>query len=63
MKKLLFIVLLAMVGGGIYLGYRMAKGDGGWLSGCCGWGDDKDPWSTYTPPADTPADAPVDTPA
>jgi hypothetical protein len=52
MKKLLFISLLALIGVGVFIGYKMAKGEGGWLSSCCGWGDEKDPWSTYTPPAE-----------
>jgi hypothetical protein len=54
MKRFLFITLLVLVGAGAYFGYRMAKGDGGWLSSCCG-GADKDPWSTYTPPEDPAA--------
>ncbi len=54
MKKFLFITLLVLIGVGGFVGYRMLKGEGGWRS-CCGWGEDKDPWSTYTPPADEAA--------
>jgi len=64
MKKLLFVSLAALVGAGIVIGYKMAKGEG---FSCCGWGGDKvDPWTAYTPPAEEPpagdapaADAPV----
>lgn len=52
MKKLVLIALLALIGVGVYYGYKMMKGEGGWLTSCFGWGEDKDPWSTYTPPAD-----------
>ncbi len=49
MKKLIFFSLLALVGAGAYFGWRMMKGDGG----CCGWGGDNvDPWTSYTPPAE-----------
>jgi hypothetical protein len=52
MKKLLFLSLALLVGAGIVIGYRMAKGEG-WS--CCGWGGDKvDPWTAYTPPAEEP---------
>jgi len=52
MKKLLFVSLALLVGVGIAIGYRMAKGEG---FSCCGWGGDKiDPWTSYTPPADEP---------
>ncbi|MFA4966291.1 MAG: hypothetical protein WC709_11765 [Thermoleophilia bacterium] len=48
MKKLMFPMLLVLVGAGAYFGWKMLKGEG-----CCGWGGDKaDPWSSYTPPAD-----------
>jgi hypothetical protein len=48
MKKLLFVSLALLLGAGIVIGYRMAKGES-----CCGWGGDKvDPWTSYTPPAD-----------
>lgn len=52
MKKLVFVSLALLVGAGIVIGYRMAKGEGwNW----CGWGGQKvDPWSTYTPPAEEP---------
>lgn len=53
MKKLVFVSLALLVGAGIVIGYRMAKGQG-WS--CCGWGGQKvDPWSTYTPPTDESA--------
>ncbi len=57
MKKVIFVVLLVLVGAGAYCAWRMVKGDG-----CCGWGGEKtDPWSSYTPP--TPeADAGAATP-
>lgn len=57
MKKLLFITLALLVGAGIVIGYKMAKGEG---FSCCGWGSDKvDPWTSYTPPAEeTPAEEP-----
>ncbi len=57
MKKVLFISLALLVGVGILIGYRMAKGEG---FSCFGWGQDKvDPWTSYTPPADQPpADQP-----
>ena len=52
MKKLLFLSLALLVGAGIVIGYKMAKGEG---FGCCGWGGDKvDPWTAYTPPAAEP---------
>ena len=53
MKKLVFIMLLILVGVGAFFAWKMLKGD----SGCCGWGgDNTDPWSSYTPPAEeTPA--------
>ena len=54
LKKLIFIMLLILVGVGAYFAWKMLKGD----SGCCGWGgDNTDPWSSYTPPAEeeTPA--------
>lgn len=54
MKKLLFLTLLVLIGVGAFAGYKMLKGEGGWLGSCCGWGDSADPWSTYTPPADEP---------
>ncbi len=58
MKKLMFIVLGVIVGVGLYYAYKMAK-DQGWLGSC--WGGDKaDPWTQYTPPAETP---PAETPA
>ena len=48
MKKMIFVVLLVLVGGGAYFAWKMLKGDGA----CCGWGgDNTDPWSSYTPPA------------
>jgi hypothetical protein len=54
MKKLLWLTVLALIGAGAYFGYKMAKGEGGWLSSCGGWGSSKsDPWTSYTPPADT----------
>jgi len=53
MKKLLFLTLALLVGAGIVIGYRMAKGEG---FSCCGWGGDKvDPWTAYTPPAEEPS--------
>ncbi len=52
MKKLLFITLALLVGAGIVIGYKMAKGEG---FSCCGWGSEKvDPWTSYTPPAEEP---------
>lgn len=64
MKKLLFITLALLVGAGIVIGYKMAKGEG---FSCFGWGGDKvDPWTSYTPPAEEPpvAEAPAaETPA
>lgn len=52
MKKLLFVSLALLVGAGIAIGYKMAKGEG---FSCCGWGGDKvDPWTAYTPPEDEP---------
>jgi hypothetical protein len=54
LKRLIFIMLLILVGVGAYFAWKMLKGD----SGCCGWGgDNTDPWSSYTPPAEeeTPA--------
>ena len=53
LKKLILIMLLILVGVGAYFAWKMLKGD----SGCCGWGgDNTDPWSSYTPPAEeTPA--------
>lgn len=48
MKKFMFCVLLVLVGVGGFFAWKMLKGDGG----CCGWGGDNDPWSSYTPPAD-----------
>jgi len=61
LRKIVLIMLLLLVGVGAYFAWKMLKGDGG----CCGWGgDNTDPWSSYTPPAeDTPADAPADAPA
>jgi hypothetical protein len=53
-KKFVFIVmLLGVVGAGAYYAWKMLTGD----AGICGWGgDNNDPWSSYTPPADdTPA--------
>jgi len=52
MKKLLFISLAVLVGAGIVVGYRMAKGEGfDWF----GFGREKvDPWTSYTPPAEEP---------
>ena len=54
LKKLIIIMLLILVGVGAYFAWKMLKGD----SGCCGWGgDNTDPWSSYTPPAEeTPAE-------
>ena len=52
MKKFALLTLLVLIGVGVFVGWKMAKGEGGWLSSCCGWGGDKtDPWATYTPPA------------
>jgi hypothetical protein len=52
LKKIIFIMLLILVGVGAYFAWKMLKGDGG----CCGWGgDNTDPWSSYTPPAEEPA--------
>jgi len=57
MKTLLWLTVLGLIGVGIYFGYKMAKGEGGWLSGCGEWkGGGDDPWTTYTPPAETEAD-------
>lgn len=57
MKKLLFASLALLVGAGIVIGYRMAKGEG-WS--CCGWGGEKvDPWTAYTPPEDVGDVAPA----
>jgi hypothetical protein len=54
MKRLFWIGLLGLIGTGAYYGYKMAKGEGGWLSSCGGWsGDQPDPWTTYTPPTET----------
>lgn len=50
MKKFLFFTVLLLLGVGLYVGYKMAKGEGGWLSSCCGWGDQTDPWTSYAPP-------------
>lgn len=48
-KKLIIVMLLMLVGVGAYFAWKMLKGDGG----CCGWGgDNTDPWSSYTPPAE-----------
>jgi hypothetical protein len=45
-KKMIFVMLLILVGVGAYFAWKMLKGDGG------GWGgDNTDPWSSYTPPA------------
>jgi hypothetical protein len=54
LKKFIFITLIVLVGVGGYFAWKMLKGDGG----CCGWGgDNTDPWSSYTPPAEeTPAE-------
>ena len=42
LKKLVFIMLLILVGVGAFFAWKMLKGDGG----CCGWGgDNTDPWS------------------
>ena len=38
MKKMLFISLALLVGAGIVIGYKMAKGEG---FSCCGWGGEK----------------------
>lgn len=59
MKKLIFFSLLVLIGAGAYFGWRMMKGDGG----CCGWGGDNvDPWTSYTPPAeDTSAGSTAET--
>ena len=53
LKKIIFVMLLMLVGVGAFFAWKMLKGDGG----CCGWGgDNTDPWSSYTPPAEeTPA--------
>jgi hypothetical protein len=53
LKKLILMMMLILVGVGAYFAWKMLKGD----SGCCGWGgDNTDPWSSYTPPAEeTPA--------
>ena len=52
LKKIIFVMLLILVGVGAYFAWKMLKGDGG----CCGWGgDNTDPWSSYTPPAEEPA--------
>ncbi len=59
MKKIIFIMLLMLVGVGAFFAWKRLKGDGS----CCGWGgDNSDPWSSYTPPADdaAPADAATD---
>jgi hypothetical protein len=50
MKKLVLLFsLLALIGVGAFFGWKMLKGDGG----CCGWGGDNvDPWTSYTPPAE-----------
>jgi hypothetical protein len=57
MKTLLWLTVLGLIGVGIYFGYKMAKGEGGWLGGCGQWkGDESDPWTTYTPPAEAEAD-------
>jgi hypothetical protein len=37
MKTLVWLGLLALIGVGGYYGYKMAKGEGGWLSSCGGW--------------------------
>jgi hypothetical protein len=48
LKKIIFVMLLILVGVGAFFAWKMLKGDGG----CCGWGgDNTDPWSSYTPPA------------
>ncbi len=53
MKKFVFFALALLVGAGVVIGYKMAKGEG---FSCCGWGGEKvDPWTSYTPPAETPA--------
>ena len=58
MKKIIFLTLLGLIGAGAYFGWRMMKGDGGW------GGDNVDPWTSYTPPAeDTAAGASTDTDA
>jgi hypothetical protein len=55
LKKIVFVMLLLVLGVGAFFAWKMLKGDGG----CCGWGgDNTDPWSSYTPPAEeteTPA--------
>ena len=52
LKKLIFLMLLILVGVGAFFAWKMLKGDGG----CCGWGGDAtDPWSSYTPPAEDSA--------
>jgi len=52
-KTLLWLSVLGLIGVGIYFGWKMAK-DQGWLSGCGEWGGGgSDPWTTYTPPAET----------
>ena len=49
LKKIIFVMLLILVGVGAFFAWKMLKGDGG----CCGWGgDNTDPWSSYTPPAE-----------
>jgi hypothetical protein len=56
MKTLLWLTVLGLIGVGIYFGYKMAKGEGGWLGSCGGWsGGESDPWTTYTPPAEAEA--------
>jgi len=47
-KKIIFVVVIILAGLGAYFAWKMLKGDG-----CCGWGgDNSDPWSSYTPPAE-----------
>jgi len=53
-KTLLWLTVLGLIGVGVYFGWKMAKGEGGWLAGCGEWkSGESDPWTTYTPPAES----------
>ena len=54
LKKIIFVMLLILVGVGAFFAWKMLKGDGG----CCGWGGDTHR-SSYTPPAEETPETPA----